>query len=128
VLIINTRGRVDTACADASQLCLRWDVGQGMQFRRNARGAARLKARGMAITARVPEPRRYRALALHQIAGLTAVQSFPEGTITSAASTDSPCSYDVQESTREDAIVSRFCTQLRLHAAECFRHTRLQNR
>jgi hypothetical protein len=50
MLFINTRDRVDAACADASQLCLRWDVGQGMQFRRNARGAARLKASGMAIT------------------------------------------------------------------------------
>jgi tetratricopeptide (TPR) repeat protein len=46
--------------------------------------------------------------ALHQVAALTAVQSFPGGRITSAASTDSPCSYDVQESAREDAIVSRF--------------------
>jgi hypothetical protein len=77
---------------------------------------------------RFPNQGDYRALALHQVAALTAVQSFSEGRITNAASTDSPCSYDAQESTREAAIVSRFCTQLRLHAAERFRHTRLQNR
>jgi hypothetical protein len=72
-----------------------------------ARGGG-LKAKGMAITGTAAEPKQLSSSALHQVAALTAVQSFPGGRITSAASTDSPCSYDVQESAREDAIVSRF--------------------